>query len=171
MTFSTLQPEGSSPGGFRAFDWSIYSVLVRNDRRAMGFRRAEDFSASIWRRTHYNVSQETIYKVEQGRQVPDAMQFIAINLALYGEPYPQRVVENCVCPEWRQIAAAHGDIPRAWKVENFRKDAGERADDPTLTPEELGREVGDAAGLFENPNAPAPGKEPPAGGSGAPEGA
>jgi hypothetical protein len=149
-----MQPEGGVSGEFVPFDWSLYGVLIRNDRRAMGFERVQDFSASLWRRTHYKVTQETLYKVEQGRQVPGTMQFMAINIALYGEPLPSRVVEACMSPEWRRIAAAKGDIPAEWKRQNFRDAAGDRAADPALTPQELGRQTGDAAGLFENPNVP-----------------
>jgi hypothetical protein len=154
--FSTIQAAGANPGAFEVIDWSLYSVLVRNDRRAMGYKKAEEFSASIWRRTRVTVTQETLYKIEQARQVPDTKQFMAINIALYGSPLPERVMDTCVSKEWRQIAEAGGDIPLEWKYENFRKAAGDRADDPTLTPEELAAQVNDAAGLFANPNAPQP---------------
>lgn len=159
MTFSKMRPQGAPPGGVPPMDWSLYSVLVRSDRRAMGFKRAEDFSASIWRRTRVKITQETLYKVEQGRQVPDTMQFMAINVALYGEPFPARVLDTCLSQDWKDIAESKGDIPLEWKYENFRDAAGERADDPSLTPEELAQETGDAAGLFANPNAPAPGDD------------
>lgn len=154
--FSTLQAAGTQPEAFKVIDWSLYSVLVRNDRRAMGFKKAEEFSATIWRRARVKVTQETLYKIEQARQIPDTKQFMAINIALYGSPLPQRVVDTCLSREWRQIAEAGGDIPERWKIENFEEAAGDRADDPTLTPEELAAQVGDAPGLFENPNAPQP---------------
>lgn len=154
MMFSKMRPQGAPPGGVPPMDWSLYSVLVRSDRRALGFKRAEDFSASIWRRTRVKVTQESIYKIERCDQIPDVTQFMAINISLYGEPFPPRVMETCMSPEWKQIAENEGEVPDAWKEENFRDAAGERAGDPTLTADEVAEEAGDAPGLFRNPNAP-----------------
>lgn len=100
------------------FDWALYGALVRKERIRLGYRRAEDFAASIWRRTRVDVSRDTLYKVEQGRQVPDALQFMAINMALGFDPFFGRVVDMCISSEWR-IASEARDIPEKWKVINF----------------------------------------------------
>lgn len=101
------------------FDWSLYSALIRKARKDMGFKTAEAFSATIYRRTRVKISRDSIYKIEQGKQTPDAMQFMAINMVLYNEPFPGRIVTSCLCPEWVQIMNG-GDIPLSWKHGNYR---------------------------------------------------
>lgn len=101
-----------------AFDWQLYGLLVRKERIRIGYRRAEDFAASIWRRTRVEVSRDTLYKVEQGRQIPDALQFMAINMALGFDPFLGKVVDMCISSEWKGASSPDG-IPEKWKVTNF----------------------------------------------------
>lgn len=124
------------------FDWSVYGALIRRARMDLGYRKAEEFSRSIYRRTRVKVSRDTLYKVEQGRQVPDAIQFMAINMALSGDPFYRKLTGMCMSSEWAKIAE-HGQtyIPNDWKVENL--------EDEGFVPEQFASEE-DYAGLVED---------------------
>ena len=77
------------------FDWPLYGALVRHHRTKAGIKTAAAFSDAVYERTRAKVSRDSIYKIEQGRQVPDAMQFMAINLALFGEVWPVWPLRQC----------------------------------------------------------------------------
>lgn len=114
------------------FDWGTYGALVRKCRTDLGYKKAEDFARSIWRRTRVEVSRDTLYKIEQGRQVPDANQFMAINMALSGTRFFTWLTDLCTSMEWSDIEGQSlgGEsnvtpdelhLPHEWKVENFDK--------------------------------------------------
>lgn len=101
------------------FDWSLYGMLVRKYRADLGYKRAEEFSDTIWRRTRVRISRDAVYRIEQGKQTPSADQFMAINLALFGSPFGGDAIRLCMAKEWKQIMDGEVDvIPFAWKVEN-----------------------------------------------------
>lgn len=110
------------------FDWCLYGALVKNWRNRKGYKTAESFSETIWRRTRANVSRDSLYKIEKGKQVPDAVQFMAINMSLFGNPFPGKLVDACFSPEWMGIIKL-GAIPRPWKIENTQI---AEAEDPGL---------------------------------------
>lgn len=101
---------------FQPFDWALYGMLLRKKRLDLGFRKAEEFAASIWRRTRVRISRDTLYKIEQGKQIPDAEQFMAINLALSQVLFDTQTADLCLSPEWRGIVGSC--IPETWKEEN-----------------------------------------------------
>lgn len=118
------------------FDWALYGMVVRKRRTELGYKKAEHFSASIWRRTRVPISRDSMYKIEQGKQTPTGMQMLAINLSLYGQPFPEELFDICSSRAWKSIArivreTAEGDcleydsidaaefIPDQWKHENF----------------------------------------------------
>lgn len=101
------------------FDWSLYGLLVRKFRTDMGYKKAEDFAATIWRRTRVEVSRDSLYKIEQGRQVPSAEQFMAINIALGRAIDFTEITDICKSKEWKEIIEGrHDPIPITWKIEN-----------------------------------------------------
>lgn len=101
------------------FDWSLYGMLVRKHRAEKGYKKAEAFSETIWRRTRVDISRDTLYKIEQGRQIPNAEQFMAINMALFGAPINEGLLHLCMSTEWRSISNEEADpIPHEWKLEN-----------------------------------------------------
>ena len=91
---------------FVPFDWSLYGTLIRKRRIDLGYKKAEAFTQSIWRRTRVAISRDTLYKIEQGRQTPDATQFMAINIALGGDPFFPWATSLCLSVEWREIREA-----------------------------------------------------------------
>ncbi len=115
----------------KVFDWGLYGALVRKARTDLGYRKAEDFADSIWRRTRVKVSRDTLYKIEQGRQVPDGNQFMAINMALSGTRFFPWITNLCTSMEWQSIedqscGGGQGEVtpdklylPHDWKTENF----------------------------------------------------
>ena len=101
------------------FGWSLYGMLVRKHRADKGYKKAEAFSETIWRRTRVDISRDTLYKIEQGRQIPNAEQFMAINMALFGAPINDDLLHLCMSAEWRSISNEEVDlIPHEWKLEN-----------------------------------------------------
>lgn len=132
QTESHVASDSGLESEVEVFDWKLYGSLVRRVRMNLGYKKAEDFAASIWRRTRVKISRDTLYKIEQGRQVPDAAQFMAINLALSGTKFYPWITDLCTSPEWRGIEEASGDgtkevesvvldLPPLWKGDNLLK--------------------------------------------------
>lgn len=99
------------------FDWKLYGLLIRKARQDLGFTKAEEFAESILRRTHTRISRDTLYKIEQGRQVPDANQFMALNLAVGKSLFNPETSGMCVSQTWKSLSDGVG-IPDEWKKEN-----------------------------------------------------
>ena len=88
--------------GGMLFDWRLWGALLRNGRRRLGYKKAVDFAKAVRDRTGLDISQETIYKIEQGKRVPSAMQLMAVLLMF--DPVNARKWEDlCMCGEWRGI--------------------------------------------------------------------
>ena len=85
------------------FNWSLYGAMVHHLRKRKGIKNIADFSRTIYRFTHCEVNKDVLARIEQGRQVPTATQFMAINLFLFGkiwaDDYPE--FSACVGSSWR----------------------------------------------------------------------
>lgn len=118
------------------FDWGLYGAVVRKRRIELGYKKAEHFAESVWRRVRFEISRDSLYKIEQGKQIPTGMQTLAINMALFGSPFPDELFEICASRGWKKIArnvhAANAEndgdyesvdmtlfVPDQWKRENF----------------------------------------------------
>lgn len=73
------------------FDWSLYGTLIRHYRVKIECKNISSFSELIERRTYFKISKDALYRIEQNRQEPTAMQFMAINLTLFGKMYDERL--------------------------------------------------------------------------------
>ncbi len=120
---------------FQQFDWALYGMIVRKRRVELGYKKAEHFAASVWRRVRFEISRDSLYKIEQGKQVPTGMQVIALNMALFGQPFPEELFEICASRGWKKIArdtraaiGSEGDyesidmtrfVPEQWKEVNY----------------------------------------------------
>jgi len=87
----------------QAFDWGLYAALIRKRRKDLGYKTAKAFSDFICMRTRVKVSEQTLYKIESGKQIPNANVFFALNLASFGTLFPMVQLDMCMCPEWREI--------------------------------------------------------------------
>ena len=106
----------------KSFDWVLYGAIVRSERGKAGCKTTADFSAMLYRRTRLEVSKDALYRIEQGRQQPTTEQFMAINLALFGELYPRfgsSVLDSCPSRKWAEYDR-NEEVPRDWKAENLR---------------------------------------------------
>ena len=112
---------GVIPGGdFEPWDGVLYGSLVKNARKKAGFANVESFTAGIYRKTRVYISRDVYYKLEQGRQTPSIVQFMAINITLFDIPMPTNIALPCICPEWLGIVESGGEIPGQWREENTR---------------------------------------------------
>lgn len=137
---------------YHSIDWSLYGALVRNYRIKAGIKKAPDFAKLIYRHTRVKVNQDTIYKIEQGKQQPNAEQFLAINIVLFDSCLPKEVTDFCFSEEFSDyIKLGPASIPDAWKYENF-KQALEEYSIPRLGSSPLGiaLEVHDNPIVFED---------------------
>lgn len=76
------------------------------------------------------MSGVSVLRIEQGNQVPDAMQFMGINLSLFGSLFPEELVFPGIGKEWREIIDAYSTdpevtpaspyVPRVWQLENCK---------------------------------------------------
>ncbi len=98
------------------YDWELYGLLLRKRRIDMGFKKAEDFASTIWRRTRVKLTRDMLYKFEQGRQVPDGTQFMALNLVVSGNLFAPDISNLCSTLETQ--ALSEDRIPQEWKTEN-----------------------------------------------------
>lgn len=115
------------------FDWELFGAIIRKSRTKMGYNKADVFCESVFYRARVNISPVTYYRIETGKQEPTAVQLFGICMALYGEPFPQKIFDACASDEWKAIEETHEyrdsslfsparyDIPSVWKYENFEK--------------------------------------------------
>ena len=103
------------------FDWSKYGALIRHERTNKGLKNPAEFSRYIFLRTRFEISKDVLYRIEQNRQEPTAMQFLAINLALFGKMWPSYSWElgSCLCREWDYFAE-NEEPPCEWQHDNLR---------------------------------------------------
>ncbi|MEA5020769.1 MAG: hypothetical protein VB027_10425 [Gordonibacter sp.] len=104
------------------FDWSLYGALIRHGRVKAGCRNTGEFSELIERRTRFRISKDVLYRIEQNRQEPTAMQFVSINLALFFEVWPDfhGSIAPCLSKEWAEINSEYR-MPKSWLEEDFKK--------------------------------------------------
>lgn len=143
-------------------DWGLYGAMIRHARIKLGYKTAESFSPSLWRRTRVYISRDVLYKIESGKQVPDTLQFMALNIALFGEFFPiPKVISTCMGAEWEELSEAYEReatpskpwISDKWKDENTEEEIKELSKqdviaDRSLKPEELGYYADDNGSLF-----------------------
>ena len=72
------------------FNWSLYGAMVHHLRKRKGIKNIADFSRTIYRFTHCEVNKDVLARIEQGRQVPTATQFMALNLFLFGKIWAEK---------------------------------------------------------------------------------
>lgn len=128
----------ASSNDFQQFDWALYGMVIRKRRLELGYKKAEHFARSVWRRTRFDISRDSLYKIEQGKQVPTGMQVLALNMSLFGSPFPEELFEICASRTWKKIArdvraasVENGSdyeavdmtqfVPGQWKKENFNQ--------------------------------------------------
>lgn len=102
------------------FDWSLYGAMVRHERTKRGYKNTEALSDTVFRRTRIRISKDVLYRIEQNRQEPTAMQFLAINLALFNEIWPRYRADMsaCLSDEWREYNENEG-MPEIWLKTNL----------------------------------------------------
>lgn len=112
------------------FDTQLYGLLIRKKRIDMGYRKAEDFAKTVYRRTRVRITRDMLYKIERGKQVPDCVQFMALNIVLTGRPIPGEFIEICASNEWKALVKEESStcIPFEWKLENAQEVRRENAD-------------------------------------------
>ena len=71
--------------------WARYGSMCREARISLGYASARSFCDALRLRMHLKMTKDVLYKVEQGRQVPKAELFIALNIALFGNPLPPNI--------------------------------------------------------------------------------
>lgn len=91
------------------FDWQLYGALIRLERTKQGMYKAALLSDAIYSRTGFRVSKYVLYRIEQNRQEPTAMQFVSINMTLWQTPYPDSNLFQCLSDAWKHIAEENGE--------------------------------------------------------------
>ena len=70
--------------------------------KKLGFKKGEEFAKRI-EAEGLKMNKETLYKIEQGAQVPNAAQFIVLNLIAFGESAPEKVMDLCMGAQWQGL--------------------------------------------------------------------
>lgn len=100
------------------FNWTVYLALVKERRLQLGYRDAKAFARTIYLRTRVSIPGETYYKIERGKQPLKAMQFMALNIALWGKPWPEKVMNTCMGESWKLITGDEETRNGDWIAEN-----------------------------------------------------
>ena len=153
------------------FDWALYGMLCRKRRNDLGYKTAEAFAKSVWRRTRLQLTRDILYKIEQGRQTPDAMQFMALNISLWGQIMPYDVIQMCASKEFGQVVSAYDFgvmnpqtyetehfspetpwVPNKWAIENSRNAEGVVPffDGDVVMPDDYACQLSEPATLFRS---------------------
>ena len=111
---------------FESFDFTSWSSLIRTKRKKKGFDNASEFAIYVFLLTRVDIATQTYYKIEQGKQEPSVSQFMAINLALYGDFMPPKnIFDLCVNETWLTIRERINNpneeallVPDKWADEN-----------------------------------------------------
>lgn len=105
------------------FNWSLYRALMKDRRQKLGYRDARMFARTIYLRTRIKIPAESYYKMESGKQGLKAEQFMALNIALWGNPWPEQIMALCTGVAWAEIASSpYPHVPRKWALENSKND-------------------------------------------------
>lgn len=147
------------------FDWNLYGLIIKRHRKIRGVYTAKELSELIYLRTRTKVSKDALYRIEQGRQVPNAEQFMAINLTLFNDLFPYRFAEikACVSEDWQHVRETC-EISERWLDENtadaykrygYVTDSGLKIVPVDLLP--IGEYVRDRDWLFPEERFPVPG--------------
>lgn len=102
------------------YDWDLFGALMKLERKKLFITSTAELSEEIYLNTRKRISKDTLYRIEQGKQVPNAEQFMAINLTLFGSLIPGEFsnMHTCLSEEWRECAGG-GTIPEQWRKENI----------------------------------------------------
>lgn len=84
-------------------DLFLFGAFVKRERLNLGYRKAEDFVAIMKVRTGYDMSKDTLYRIEKGSRVPDINFIAAFNIMLGRKPTDMTIVESCVPQEWKDL--------------------------------------------------------------------
>ena len=69
-----------------ALDWSLFGAMVRHSRIKAGYRTVDEFANAVFQASNMRIGRETIYKIESGKQIPNASQLIAICICAFNQP-------------------------------------------------------------------------------------
>lgn len=84
------------------FDWALFGEMVRYMRRRQGYYSASEFSDAISSRASVDISADTLYKIESGKQATSAMQFFAITITLgLSAAESIEMFLPCACNIWK----------------------------------------------------------------------
>ena len=70
-------------------------VMMRYMRTSAGYATAEDFAKAITDEVGYEISKETVYKYESGKQEPKLSAFIAAELLCHGR-VEDKMLSECL---------------------------------------------------------------------------
>lgn len=71
-------------------NWQEWSRLLKEKREQRGFQTAKQFLKSI---SHeYPLSDSIYYRIESGKRVPTADEFLALNYLVFGNIFPYNVM-------------------------------------------------------------------------------
>ena len=93
----------------RLFDLELYGAKCRKRRQDLGYKTADAFAASVRRRTDASITRDILYKIEQGRQEPGASLFLALNLSLWGDPFPFEAIGECLSKDFAETVRMYRD--------------------------------------------------------------
>lgn len=73
-------------------------------RKQFGYRNTEEFAAALAEKAGYNVSKDTVYRIESGRQEASVSYMCAVGMATFGTAFPysfRDVLLASACDKWQ----------------------------------------------------------------------
>lgn len=92
-------------------DTELYGMLIRRSRLNLGYRKAEDFVEAMKKRTGFELSKDSLYRIESGKNAPNINFMIALNI-MTGKPLTDTSLVNmCIPKEWADKVDEWGGKP------------------------------------------------------------
>lgn len=82
------------------YDQQLFGTLLRHYRTKAGYKRPEDFAEAITKVMGYEVSKETIYRIEKGTSEPKMSLYFAIDIVLFGGQDADPIRKICDPGRW-----------------------------------------------------------------------
>ena len=75
-------------------NWKQYGACIRSTRHERGYHKATEMSKALMDNLGLKMGEQTIYKIEQGNQIPSVEMFLSLNRLLFDSPLPEKLLDQ-----------------------------------------------------------------------------
>ncbi len=102
-------------------DTELYGMLIRRSRLNLGFRKGEDFVEALKEVTGLEMSKDSLYRIESGKNAPNINFMIALNIMMGKQLTDTSLIKMCIPKEWIDCEKVHFARPYTFnEFENLK---------------------------------------------------